>query len=172
MDKIFNKLVRDNIPSIIKQNGDAAIKIFYIILICTLLCLTGCKMKYPEFESEKIAFKTNNYIESDDWYLSFEYNNRTYLPYGTLKGTLKEKDLAKCIGYIVQDENSSSIIDENNKDTRVYTLAEAKDNNFLMVYYIKTNLMNEPIFYRAIDTKEKDITIPKIINSLDYNYWK
>ena len=32
--------------------------------------------------------------------------------------------------------------------------------------------MNQPSFYRAIDTKNKDINIPKFIDSLDYNYWK
>ena len=28
------------------------------------------------------------------------------MPYGTLKGSLKAKDIDKCIGYIIQDENS------------------------------------------------------------------
>ena len=40
-----------------------------------------------------------------------------------------------------------------------------------MEYYIGTNLMNPQTFYRAIDTKDKDINIPIFIESLKYNYW-
>lgn len=64
------------------------------------------------------------------------------------------------------------IIDKDNKNTRIYTFIDDKGNNFLMEYYIGTDLMNQPIFYRAIDTKNKDINIPKFFGSLDYNYWK
>ena len=92
--------------------------------------------------------------------------------YGTTNGLPEEKDINKCIGYIIQNENSSSIVDENNKDTRVYTLIEDKDENFLMVYYISTPFMNQPEIYRAIDTKGKDISIPSYIIFFDYNkYW-
>ena len=31
--------------------------------------------------------------------------------------------------------------------------------------------MNQPDFYRAIDTKGKDIDIPDCIQSLNYDYW-
>ncbi len=32
--------------------------------------------------------------------------------------------------------------------------------------------MNQPDFYRAIDTKNKKINTPNYIESLEYNYWK
>ena len=60
------------------------------------------------------------------------------------------------------DENSSSVVDKNNKDTRIYTLTDDKENNFLMEYYIENDLMNSQLFYRAIDTKDKIITIQDI----------
>lgn len=150
-------------------------RILHFLLIEVLVfSLTGCGMKYPNLEKDAIVFQTSSYIdeEYDAGYLTIEYNGRIYMPYGTIKRFLKEKDLDKCIGYIIQDENSSSIVDKDNKDTRIYTLTDDKENNFLMEYYIGTNLMNQPIFYRAIDTKRKDINIPRFINSLDYNYWK
>lgn len=146
-----------------------------ILLISLILSLTSCKMKYPELDDNAIAFKTDTFIDENDddsGYLIIEYNGRNYMAYGTLKGIIKEQNIDKCIGYIIQDENSSSIVDENNKDTRIYTLKEDKDNNFLMEYYIVTNLMNQPIFLRAMDTKDKDIIIPNYIDDLGYNYWK
>ena len=150
-------------------------KLLLIVLLIVTVGLTGCRMKYPELGKDAIAFKTSNYVDEindSDGYLAIEYNNRIYLPFGTLKGFIKEKYLDKCIGYIIQDENSSSVVNKDNKDTRIYTLTDDKENNFLMEYYIGTNLMNQPNFYRAIDTKGKDINVPKIINSLNYNYWK
>ena len=151
-------------------------KLLKIILLIIIINLTiGCGMKYPDLDENAIGFQAKSYTDENDdsaKYLTIEYNGRIYMPFGTLKSTLKENDIDKCIGYIIQDENSSSIIDKNNKDTRIYTLTDDQDNNFLMEYYIKTNLMNPQIFYRAIDTKGKNINIPKYIDDLDYNYWK
>ena len=150
-------------------------KILGILLMGVLvLSLTGCGIKYPDLEKDAIGFQTGNYIDENDdgaGYLTIEYNGRIYMPYGTLKGSLKEKDIDKCIGYIIQNENSSSIIEKDNKDTRIYTLIDDKENNFLMEYYIGTDLMNQPSFYRAIDTKGEDIIIPNCISSLNYSYW-
>ena len=148
-------------------------KIFIIITI--ILLFAGCSPKYPDLEEDAIGFKTSSYIDYDndgDSSLTFEYNNRVYMPYGTIRRSVRRKDIDKCIGYIIQDERSSSIVDPNNKDTRIYTLVEDKDNNFLMEYYIGTTLMNQPIFYRAIDTRGKKIDIPNYIDSLNYSYWK
>lgn len=85
---------------------------------------------------------------------------------------MKNKNINKCIGYIIQNENSSSITDKDNKDIRVYTLIEDANENYLMIYDIKTKEMNQPDFYRAIDTKNKKINTPNYIESLEYNYWK
>ena len=40
-----------------------------------------------------------------------------------------------------------------------------------MVYYIGESLMNQPDFYRALDTKDKNIEIPNFIDKEDYEYW-
>ena len=151
-------------------------KILGILLIGVLVfSIIGCGIKYPDLEKNAIGFQTSSYTDENDdnaSYLTIEYNGRTYMPYGSLKGTLKEKNIDKCIGYIIKDENSSSVVDKINKDTRIYTLTDDKENNFLLEYYIGTNLMNQPSFYRAIDTKDNNINIPKYIDNLDYNYWK
>ena len=146
-----------------------------IFLIIILFAITGCGIKYPEPEENFIGFETKTYIdELDDEasYLTIEYDGRTYLPYGSLNGIIREEDIDKCIGYIIQDENASSIVDLNNKDTRIYTLMIDPEHNFLMEYYIGSQEMNKPSFYRAIDTKNKNIDIPKYIFNSNYNYWK
>jgi hypothetical protein len=95
-----------------------------------------------------------------------------YIPYGTLDGIIKNEDVKDCIGYIIQNEHVTSVVDLENKDTRVYTLVGDDDENYLMVYYIGTTLMNQPDFYRAIDTKGVEINTPKYISSQDYLIWK
>lgn len=143
-----------------------------LIAVC-ILGITGCGVKYPDLKDNSTRFYTGEYIdEYDDVYLTIEYNGRTYMPYGTLKGTIKSKNIKECIGYIIQKENNDQVVDENNKDTRVYTLIEDPSKNYLMIYYIGTKLMNQPDFWRAIDTKNKKIDTPNYIDSLEYNYWK
>ena len=150
-------------------------KLFGIMLLGVLILgLTGCGIKYPDLKDDAIAFDMGEYIdESDDGsYGTIEYKGRVYIPYGTLKGFIKSKDIKECIGYIIQNENSSSIVDLDDKDTRIYTLVDDPDENYLMEYYIATTLMNQPSFWRAVDTKDKNIDTPKYIDSLDYNFWK
>ncbi len=148
-------------------------KVLLLLFICLLI--TGCGSELPELDDAAIGFYTGSFVDIEDdnaGYMTFEYNGRTYMSYGTIKGIMNwGKDIDKCIGYIVQDENASQVVDLENKETRVYTLVDDKDNNFLMVYYIGTTLMNQPDFFRAIDTKGIDINIPRYIDKLDGNYW-
>ena len=150
-------------------------KYLTVILIIILISLSGCKNKFPELDQKSIAFQTSSYIDKNDddaSYLTIEYNGRVYLPYGTLKSKINDKDIRDCIGYIVQDETNSSMPDKDNKDTRIYTLTSDPNNNFLMEYYIGTTLMNTPVFLRAVDTQNKEINIPNFIDDLGYGYWK
>ena len=151
-------------------------KLFEIILFGALvLGLAGCGVKYPEIKDDAIAFDMGEYTdESDDnaGYGTIVYNGRTYMPYGTIKNSIKSKDIKECIGYIIQNETSSSIADSDDNNTRVYTLVEDSNENYLMIYYVGTTLMNHPDFWRAVDTKSSEIDTPKYIESLDYSYWK
>ena len=149
-------------------------KLFGMILLGVLvLGFAGCGIKYPELKDDAIAFDMGEYIdESDEEYGTIEYNGRVYLPYGTIKNSLRSTDINECIGYIIQNEETSSIVDFDDKDTRVYTLADDPDENYLMEYYIGTTLMNQPSFWRAVDTRDSQIDTPQYIESLDYSYWK
>ena len=41
-----------------------------------------------------------------------------------------------------------------------------------MEYYIGTTLMNQPVFWRATDTRGQEIFTPAFIENLGYGYWK
>ena len=142
-------------------------KIFIIFMLTFLL--VGCGLKYSPLGDDAIAFKVKEYTYSNDSYLAIEYNDRIYIPYGNLKYDVSKKDINKCIGYIVQDENVTSIPSESDT-TRVYTLTDDPDENYLMVYYIETTLMNQLFFYRAVDTFGKEIKTPKFIDTNSYGY--
>jgi hypothetical protein len=134
--------------------------------ICCIMYLfiSWCGIDYSLSENS-IEFSTSEFVnpvDEEDAYLSIEYEWRIYVPYGSSR--IKEKDIDKCIWYIVQDWVK---ID----DTIVCLLSEDIENNYL-VEIDTVGFMSQPIFLRAIDTVWKDIFIPKYIESLDYEFWK
>ena len=100
-----------------------------------------------------------------------EYNGRTYIPYGTSNNKYKKSDIESCIGYIIQNANSSTVIDPNNTNRRIYTLSVDPEHNYLMDFDDSIKLMNQPTFYRAIDTNGEIIDTPTYIDPLGYEFW-
>lgn len=133
-----------------------------------ILIFGGCgKSLYPDLPQNAVAFETGSFIDINDddaGYITIEYNGRTYMPYGTLGKTIHSKDIDECIGYIVREYGD--------KDTRLFTLVGDDEQNYLMMHYVATTLMNQPNFLRAVDTKDKNIKTPDFINDLEYNFWK
>lgn len=141
------------------------------LLPCALaivLLLTGCLSDVDySLPDNPIAFETYEFTNpdnQDDGYMAFEYNGRVYIPYGTLTGRIDGDDVAQCLGYKVQD-------DEADKNARIYTLSADSENNYLMDYYVNS-IMEQPDFWRAIDTVGENISTPKFIESLEYEYWR
>lgn len=140
------------------------------IAFTLLLILTGCG-KRIDFELPKnpIEFHTGTFVnpaDSDDTYQSFEYNGRTYIGYGTLKGSIDGNDVGKCLGYAILDGVAV-------KDVRIFLLNADPDANYLyLVQIFPDSFMNQPFFLRAVDTREKKIDTPPYIESLEYPYWK
>lgn len=152
-------------------------KLLLMGLLLTL-CTVGCgKKEYPELPDNPIAFTMGEFEDPEhdqEVFLTIEYNGRTYIPYGTPKNfSFGTKSLDKCIGYIVLDENVTNMPDPDCKSEKVYTVSGDEDNNFLMEYDDTYEWMTPPpIFYRAIDTKGKDITIPKFIDAGGHEFWE
>lgn len=145
-----------------------------VVMIC-LLSLSGCaRQKYPSLPSDAIAFEMGTYEDAEHdsaLFGTIEYNGRLYVPYGTTGSSYRPAYAEKCIGYIIQDENSSSVVDLDNKDRRVYTLSGDPDNNFLLEFDETIKLMNTPSVFRALDTNGKDIEIPRYIAASGYELW-
>ena len=145
-----------------------------VFLIC-LSALSGCAKKpLPDLPGDAVTFEMGTFIDhehDDAVFGTIEYNGRTYLPYGTINNKYRQSCVESCIGYIIQDGNSSSVTDLNNRDRRIYTLSEDPEHNFLMDFDASVKLMNQPSFFRAIDTNGRDIKIPDYIDSLGYEFW-
>ncbi|MCQ2749135.1 MAG: hypothetical protein MJ246_03940 [Clostridia bacterium] len=146
-------------------------KVLTLIMIAMLsLMFTGCE-DYPEldenakcFDFSVVAYKSPEGY--DEGIQTIEYNGRQYGFYGTLKNYITPKDVDKCVGYLNSDINEVGA----NTDTRIYTLVDDPDNNYLLEYYIADTEMNQPTFLRAIDTNGMEIDTPSYIERLDYDY--
>ena len=51
-------------------------------------------------------------------------------------------------------------------------LKDDEANTFLIEYDASIKEMNQPCFWRAIDSCGKDIDIPKYIDALEYEIWE
>ncbi len=143
------------------------VSLLFISIILIFSLLTGCSRIDYSLPKAPIEFSTGTFVnqnDPDDSYQSIDYNGRTYIPYGTLQGRITGKDVGACLGFIVQN----GIKDEN---SRVYLLTEDPDANFLVNFYIG-GIMDQPMFYRALDTTGRPIPTPSFINDLGYEYWK
>lgn len=137
----------------------------FVFLMCILL--VGCGKDYYALPSNPIVFEQTSFYNpnnDEDVYAGIEFDSRVYIPYGTWQGLSSHKYIIKeCIGYIKDDT------DKNNTQTRVYALKNTDD--YLMVY-ITGGIMNQPDFYRATDTIDKNIETPSYIDKLDNDYWE
>ena len=141
--------------------------IITIVTVLMMLLMTGCVNKIDHaLPDNPIEFNTSSFRDpvSKDEYVAIEYEGRTYIPFGTLTGSLDNGDVGECLGYLIQDG-------QRLENVRLFTLVSDADANYIME--IDTGgEMSQPDFYRAVDTVGKDITTPPFIESLGYEYWK
>ena len=142
-------------------------RLFALLLASALLlALAGCgtAINY-DLPEDPIEFRTAAFVNPDDpedGYLAIEYKGRTYVPYGT--GSVGGKDVGACLGYIVQDG-------EVRDGDRIFPLTADPEFNYLAELTYQ-GFMDQPIFYRALDTRGQDVETPRFIDSLDYEFWK
>ena len=105
-----------------------------------------------------------NPADPDDTCQSIEYDGRTYIWYGTLKSRIDGNDVGKCLGYIVQD---GTIM----KDSRIFLLNADPDANYL-VRLSTEGFMDQPDFFRALDSRGKTISTPQFIERVGHSSWE
>ncbi len=77
---------------------------------------------------EAIAFELGTFEDTENdeaLFGAIEYDGRFYIGYGTINNKYGKKNIDNCIGYVIQDENSTSVPDPDYKNERIYTLKEA-----------------------------------------------
>lgn len=124
--------------------------VLLLVLLCA--CFHPISFRLPE---NPIAFENEVYVnpeDSSDTHLALRYYGRIYIPYGNLAGHIDGRDVGSCLGYYVRDGIKM-------EDILIYTLADDPEENFLMSF-VTDGIMEQPNFFRAVDTKGKDIYIP------------
>ncbi len=136
-----------------------------VLLTALATVLTACGGIDSLLPADPIEFNTKTFVNPDDaedTYLSIEYAGRTYIPYGTLKNRITGKDVGPCLGYIVQDG-------ERMEDVRIFPLTADPENDYLL--HTTEGFMDQPLFFRAVDTRGEEIPAPAYIESLSYGFW-
>ena len=132
----------------------------HLLLPAAALLLAGCgdgvyalPDNAPMLEQETYVSET----DKDDEYNSILYGGRQYVCYGTINGRFGDGAVGTCVGYTDGDTNE-----------RVCSLKDTDD--YILQKYVG-GFMEQPMLYRAIDTKGKEIYTPPYIESLDYDVW-
>lgn len=142
-----------------------------LLCVCALLTagLCGCdnslSLSYPEEPIQFVTYSFKNPADPDDGYEAFDFQNRTYIPYSSNGRSVMADEAEVCLGCIVQDG-------EVREGDWVVRLTAFKDNDDFLMLYSPNGGMQPEIFFRAIDTKEKQIQLPEYISSDCYKYWK
>ena len=152
-------------------------KVITILLILAMLsalaaCGRGLAPELPEAATEFVLGNYVNPADPDDGYAAISYKGRVYAYYGTIKRSLRAEDLGPCLGYTVQACLGYTVQEgEKQEDQRICLLAADPEENYLARIPVE-NFMNQPDFFRALDTAGKAIDTPDYIKSLDYSIWE
>lgn len=124
--------------------------------------VAGCSMngyKGGNWELPDNAVNLACKEDKDQGTMIYECNGRSYSPYGTSAGRIGSDTIRDCLGYTGNDKN-----------TRVYSLSSDPYDNYLMVLNVN-GIMEQPVFIRAIDTKNESVFTPDCIKPLGYEEW-
>ena len=139
------------------------------LLLAAAACMvTACQNADDALPENPVIFQNETFInpaDQNDTYYAVRYQDRIYIPYGKpAEGGVDADAIGSCLGYQMQD----GVEDQN---MRFYTLAGDEDTVFLMRKYVG-GIMDQPVFFRAVDTKAKDIAVPAYIEpDHDEPFW-
>ena len=131
------------------------------ILLATVF--SGCTGMFgpdsakPELPANAESFEMYDTDSADLMFI--DVNGRTYAPFGTLKGSIRNSSLKDCLGYVDDDRND-----------RIYSLCEDPFDNYLVTIYTG-GIMDQPVFWRDMATYDEDILTPEYIDLSDEEEW-
>lgn len=130
-----------------------------LLLAATAFILTACQRADGSLPENPVVFHYETFInpaDQNETYYAVRYQDRIYIPYGKpAEGGVDADAIGSCLGYQMQD----GVEDQN---MRFYTLAGDEDTVFLMRKYVG-GIMDQSVFFRAVDTKAKNITVPAYV---------
>ena len=132
------------------------------LLLCTAILISGCSVlmnfqgRRPELPANAASFR--KYIPDSSSMTFIDVNGRTYAPFGTLSGKIKNSSFRECLGYV-----------DNDKNDRVYTLDEEPFGNYLVTMNV-SGIMEQPVFWRDRSTYGEDIFTPEYIAPVDDDF--
>ena len=132
-----------------------------IILSCTML-LSGCSLINRNKVSINLPDNAQSYTsiyDEDTGDITIKTNGKTYSYFGTIGDTMPATSVRDCLGYLDGDKN-----------TRICTLTEDPNDNYIMVKNVN-GIMEQPQFFRAMDTRNRDIFTPSYIEPLGFECW-
>ena len=130
-----------------------------LLLAAAAFILTACQNADDALPENPVVFHHETFIDPADQnetYYAVRYQDRIYIPYGKpAEGGVDADAIGSCLGYLEQD----GVEDQN---MRFFALAGDEDTVFLMRKYVG-GIMDQPLFFRAVDTKAKNITVPAYV---------
>ena len=136
-------------------------KIAAMILSGAIL-LSGCSLadKNNAYLKHEMPMKSyEQKYDEDSGDTTIDLNGRTYSYFGRINERMNQNSIRECLGYVDGDKN-----------WRIYGLADDPYDNYIMIKHVK-GIMDQPVFLRATDTRQKDIFTPKYIASAGYECW-
>ena len=133
------------------------------LVLCAATFFTGCSIlmnfngRKPDLPANAVSFKKHDADSSNLMFI--DVNGRTYAPFGTLNGKIKNDDLRDCLGYV-----------DNDKNDRIYTLWQDPFDNYLVTMNVN-GIMDQPVIWRDHSTYGEDIFTPEYIVSKDDVEW-
>ena len=138
-----------------------------LFCLALVLALAGCGSAInSSLPANPIAFQVTTFAnpnDPSDTYTRIVYNGKVFIPFGTLGSVVSARDTDGVLGYLVRDEEVPA-----DQSDRVIALKDYPD--FLMIYHVG-GVMDQPEFYRCLDTRGMTTQLPPYVRDLGYAVW-
>ena len=132
------------------------------VLMSAVFLMSGCSLFNGNKEALELPPNPQSFdkiYDEDTGDTTINVNGKTYSYFGILNDKMSNESIRECLGYV-----------DGDKDTRIYSLYEDPYDNYIVIKHVN-GIMDQPVFLRATDTRQKDIFTPSYIKSAGYECW-